>query len=384
MAIVATLGLGDDGPVVRHRADADSLAVLRCTGERLAAAAHPGVVAVRASRPTDDGGWELTTSHAGHPVASSRSTAAPWLAEVGARAAAVLADLHDRDVVHGRLRAEHLLVGPGGRVTLSGLGPDAAGRHPADDVAALGAVLEDLAAAAEAATGAPSARLEALRSVARGAGAEPATRRPSARRLAAELSALAATDGGRRPDRRRARLAVAGAVGTVVLLGLGLSEGFGGPGSTGRDGSPRAVDAAPSSTAPAVAEASCVARAGAPMTAAACEHAVVVQGGAVVVDGERSVVAEPADEVVVADWACAGGLRPAVLRPATDEVLVFSAAGGTGAREVEVATRVRGATALVAATGEDGCARLLVRRRHGDAVSVLDGSPGPGVAQGRG
>jgi hypothetical protein len=102
------------------------------------------------------------------------------------------------------------------------------------------------------------------------------------------------------------------------------------------------------------------------------------------VDGDRSVVAEPGDEVVVADWGCAGTPRPAVLRPATGEVLVLSTAGGTGGSVVEVATRVREATALAVSTDEDGCARLLVRRHGGDLVPVVDGSSEPGAAQGRG
>jgi hypothetical protein len=384
VAIVASLGLGDDGPVVRHRADPAHGEVLRRTGARLAQAAHPGVVVVRASRPTDDGGWELTTAHAGHPVAPSRGTGPAWLAEVGASAAATLADLHDRGIVHGRLRAEHVLVGSDGSVVLSGLGPDAAGGRPADDVAALGVVLEGLAAAAEAVGGIAPAALEGMRAVARGARAEPATRRPSARRLAAELAALAPADRGRSRHPGRTRLVVAGAAGTVLLLAVIWLVALGGPGPTEGDGGLSAAEVAPSTTATVPAEAPCAARARAAMTVAACGHDVTVQGGAVIVDGERSVVAEAGDEVVVADWGCAGRPRAAVLRPVTGEVLVLSTAGGTGGPVVDVAARVREATALVAGTDEDGCARLLVRRLGGDVVPVVDGSSEPGAAQGRG
>ncbi|MEO7443408.1 MAG: hypothetical protein ABIW46_07745, partial [Acidimicrobiales bacterium] len=59
--------------------------------------------------------------------------------------ATILADLHDRGVVHGGIDATHVLVTAEGRPILCSLGR---GGQPTDDVAALGAVMADLVATA--------------------------------------------------------------------------------------------------------------------------------------------------------------------------------------------------------------------------------------------
>ncbi len=79
-----------------------------------------------------------------------------------------------------------------------------------------------------------------------------------------------------------------------------------------------------------------------------------------VVDGARSVVGRPGDEVAVGDWDCDGALEPALLRAGTGEVLVFGPAAEGGARPVIGATRVPGATRLAIEAAPEGCAALGV------------------------
>ena len=77
------------------------------------------------------------------------------------------------------------------------------------------------------------------------------------------------------------------------------------------------------------------------------------------VDGRPAVVGRHGDEVLVADWGCAGRVRPAVLRPDTGEVLVYGPVDAPAGPVVERAERIDGATHL-AARVDDGCAALLV------------------------
>ena len=98
------LGIEDGVPVVGRRVGPDGRDRLCQTAAHLERAAHPGVVRVVASRPWEDG-WELVTEHGGLPVAAARWTSAVEVAALGAAVATILADLHEREVVHGRLDA---------------------------------------------------------------------------------------------------------------------------------------------------------------------------------------------------------------------------------------------------------------------------------------
>jgi hypothetical protein len=113
-----------------------------------------------------------------------------------------------------------------------------------------------------------------------------------------------------------------------------------------------------------------VAWTGLPLDAADCGHDVEVEVGAVVVDGERSAVGVAGDVVAVADWGCAGAPRPAVLRPSTGEVLVFSGPGAGGARHVEAAQRVPGARALTAVDDATACPQIVVELADGVTVTL--------------
>jgi hypothetical protein len=85
--------------------------------------------------------------------------------------------------------------------------------------------------------------------------------------------------------------------------------------------------------------------------------------GAVLVDGRRSVVGRRGDELLVGDWGCQG-VAPAVLRPATGEVLVYGPLGD-GPPVVVLAERVEGARGLSLGVDEGGCPTLSVLTDEG-------------------
>ncbi|HEY2998845.1 MAG TPA: hypothetical protein VGJ43_09750, partial [Acidimicrobiales bacterium] len=138
----AHLRLDDDagGPVVVKTAARGAEARLAAEAARLTRAVHPGVVAALPSPPT-----ELRTRYAGEPV-TAWTGPVTRVAGLGAAVATTLADLHDIGLVHGRLDATHILLGDDGRPRLCGFAPPTPmfEPSPADDVAALGAILADL------------------------------------------------------------------------------------------------------------------------------------------------------------------------------------------------------------------------------------------------
>ena len=360
--------LRDGAVVVRHRADGAEAEHLARVGERLAAAAHPGVVAVVRSGPEGDG-WELATVHAGTPLAPHSVTPAR-LATVASDVAATLGALHERGIVHGRLTAGRILVGADGHAVLCGLGPgeEATSSTPEDDVAALGRIVAEVAAGLVATAPGDDGTLGRLVAVAARAQADPPSRRPSAERLARDLRAGPDRPStAPRPRCRAARPRAAALAGALVIVVAGGALLLGGPEGEPAPASGAAQPQATSSTVAPRRAPPCVAREGSPVAAPDCGHRAVVEGPVVVVDEHRSVVGRAGDEVVVADWGCDGELRPAVLRPSTGEVLVLSAPGPDGGRAVELARRVPGATALEATTGADGCAA--------PQVAVEDGPP---------
>jgi hypothetical protein len=145
MDVHIRVDLDADGPVVIKSAVGMAAADrLQHERDRLRRAAHPGVVALVG--PAGDGA-ELRTRYAGEPV-SRWSGAVPAVAGLGAAVAVTLADLHALGVVHGRLDDGHILLGDDGRPRLCGFSPPPVDACPADDVAALGAVLADLLARA--------------------------------------------------------------------------------------------------------------------------------------------------------------------------------------------------------------------------------------------
>jgi hypothetical protein len=102
-----------------------------------------------------------------------------------------------------------------------------------------------------------------------------------------------------------------------------------------------------------------------------CADAVAISDGVVAVHGTRFAVGAPGDDVVVGDWDCDGIATPAVLRPSTGEVFVFSTWSGPGADvTVPSVARVSGGQHAVVQAAPAGCAHLAVERDDGTVVEV--------------
>lgn len=181
------------GPVaVKTAVNPEEVTRLAYEAARLRRAAHPGVVAVLDHQIVGDAQAELRTRYAGRSLDGWQGGLAR-LAGIGAAVAATLADLHELGIVHGRLAPSHVLVGMDGRPRLCGFAALDPG-VPADDVAALGRLLGQLAER----TGierrgtfgwrrAPFAERRAFEDVLAQATDPAPERRPSARSLAGSL-----------------------------------------------------------------------------------------------------------------------------------------------------------------------------------------------------
>jgi hypothetical protein len=370
MVLRTTVEVESGRAVVRQVADpgdAAGGARLTAKGERLRAVSGAGVVEVVRLGAAPGGGTELVTRHAGLPIDGGRLAGAGAAREVVRQLALALAELHTRGVAHGAVVAEHVLVGPGSAVRLCGLEPD--GGDVAQDLEQLGRLVERLAEALP--PGHPDRDpLVALG----GALADPQpSRRPSARRAAAALAELPRAGAAPGPARRRrsagAAAVAAGAVALVVVavvLGGAVVRRPSASAPARADRSdPTSRSTVGATTTTTLLPAPCVAAPAAPIAAAECGAAASVEGAVVTVDGHRAVVGRADDLVLVGDWGCEGPVRPALLRPATGEVLQFGAVDGDGAPEVVRAERVEGATALRAGLDRSGCAALFAVTEEG-------------------
>ena len=416
--------------VVKRATGVTAAARLRAEAERLVNAAHPGVVELLSSSGTDDR-WELWLAHAGRPLDVVGAMSVAQVARLVAAAAATLADLHERGVVHGRVDASHVLIGEHGRPVLCGLGAAAPGSTPADDVAALGGLLAALLGSAPDMEPIPERRWLPRRSwsgwerrslllVADHAAADPPTRRPTARRMAAAIAeavpgaavatlapaspvVTAPADASSPTDpmaslRATARTevarplphlpALAGALVGVLALGAGAlglvrRDSPDPPPVPVVDESSAAIAAAvtaptptttielPPTTTTTVPSVPCVVLSGTTAASGACVEPVRIAGTTVLVGTHRFEIGQPGDVVVLGDWDCDGGATPAVLRPETGEVFVFSAwAAASGAVVVPRIARVPDATDLRVEPDADGCAVLLAERADGSRQPV--------------
>jgi hypothetical protein len=390
------LVLDDGAAVIVKWGVGPRVAELRAEGARLARAAHPGVVSVLRSAG-DEATWELHLAHGGRPLSLLRPTTAEQVAELVAATAAIVADLHDQGTVHGRLSSSHVLVGPGNRVRLCGLGPGTTA-SPADDVAALGALLVELLGDREELEPLPERRWHrprgwsgvarrSLLTIADQAAAEPASRRPSARRLAASIVAAVPSAGlqpsapsgsgvqdssspSRRPTelagptaaqgrhRRGPAASLVGALAGTLVIGIAVL---------------RMGSATDPVQPPASARALCVRVPGA---TAPCADPVVVDGTTVRAGSSRFEVGQTGDVVALGDWDCDGGATPAVLRPSTGEVFVFPAWAGEADVRVPARARVSGAMRLLAVPDPErsGCTVLVAEGDGGVRSQVPVGA----------
>lgn len=405
---------GDPTAVVVKRAAGSGAADLRLEGERLRAAAHPGVVEVLSSSGSDDA-WELRLAHAGRPLATMGSLTTVQAAGLAASLAATLADLHDASIVHGRVEPAHVLISGQGHPVLCGFGPSTTA-SAADDVAGVGALLADLLGTATDMEPIPERRWRrrswagwdrrGLLLLADQACADPPSRRPTARRLAAAITATVPDALLRSPaatssaapsleedpiealrstvvatsDPARPRLPLlAGAAAAVVLVAVGGVRSLdpGGTGSTVptavRPTSTSTADLPPTTTTtrPEVPPRPCVVL---PGTAPGGCASVQVAGTTVLSGQVRYEVGEPGDELVLGDWDCDGAATPALLRPATGHVFVFPAWAVADDVVVPPAARVEGAIDLEVVRGPGGCADLVARTPSGAVPLDLEGA----------
>jgi tRNA A-37 threonylcarbamoyl transferase component Bud32 len=388
---------------------------LRHEAAILERARHPGVVEVVDIDDGDDA-TTLSTAWVGGGSLAAAEMAPRKLAGIGAVLAMTVADLHDRAIVHRGITSDHVLLDGLGRVVLVGFGDASSspgGSDTADDVAAIGAVLEaklptDGAALAKLRTS-PAERqvVERLRAVlARARDPEP-SRRPSARALSGLLTEIAGEPVGGRPIRLprptsadaaasvaphpfapayaalraafaqlRPRLAtraraIALALAATVIVGVAARTAL--ASGTPREPaisdttlvvpetiamSPTTTSATTRATSPRVWPTSVPCPQLAPrgerrdVDGDGCPEAVTVDGPQVVVDGTRYDVGAPGDAVAVADWDCDGSDTPAVVRPSTGEVFVFEGWATTEAPvPARLLDRVPGAIAPAAPDG---------------------------------
>lgn len=407
----------DGRPVVTKAGTGPDAAVIRAEAERLRAAAHPGVIELLDDGATTDG-WQHRTVHGGRPLDGIGRLPVEQAAAVVAATAETLADLHELGVVHGRVGPDHVLLGTSGRPQLCGLGPGGPGpdedgsaaARPADDVAALGALLRSLVGDDGEAEPIPERRWgrrrwggsarRSLLHLADQATAEPATLRPTARRLARTV--VEAVPEARLvppvepPEERRDRAAprhaapaattrgsrvlpAAAALTGVALLAVGVARAVDGP--TGPEHAPASTttavpatspapssapvpstsaDAAPTGPAPVPAGCPPVDRRGPDLDGDGCPDPVQVDGTTIAVGDRRFELARAGEVVVLGDWDCDGTVAPAALRPDTGEVFAFPRwPDGTEELEVEAVDRVPGATALVVEPVGAGCDGLV-------------------------
>src|SRR5258706_6945253 len=147
------VGIGLDGrPVAVKRASGPSASGrLAREAAALSAARHPGVVELLSVTLDGDEPSITTAWVAGGSIdaALARATPTPLLVGVVADAAMTISELHDRGIVHGRIDATHVLIAERGAV-VTGLAEASTDGQPADDVLALGHLLERITAGREA------------------------------------------------------------------------------------------------------------------------------------------------------------------------------------------------------------------------------------------
>lgn len=197
MVIAVRTERGPDGLEVVKEADSDEDRVrLADEAAVLRRAAHPGVVEVVEASDS-----VLRLRHCGSPL-SRLGPVAPDHAAAIVRAVAETVDaLHRQRIVHRRLDADHVVVSERGRPHLVGFGAagDGDADEIADDVAALGALLEHLLdAGADALWSTPhrgvraatrrKRAMSAFRTAAASAQRHDAAQRPSAHQFATAIS----------------------------------------------------------------------------------------------------------------------------------------------------------------------------------------------------
>ncbi len=217
--------------------------------------------------------------------------------------ASVVADLHDAKIAHGELIASHIIKGPDQRPVLCGFGRSTplSAESQAADLDSLATLLDTLATDLDDENGARVATVSAA--LHRGS--------ISARVATARLDALLAIDTPLAPARHVSRRVLASAAaGAVLAMAFAATAGV----RSGRTHSaaPSTIAAFTTTTPDTTAPPTTVLPLPAP-------------GAPTLINqGRHYALGQPGDLAVVGDWDCDGTETPALLRPATGEVAVFS------------------------------------------------------------
>ncbi|MCP4087520.1 MAG: hypothetical protein GY745_21105 [Actinomycetia bacterium] len=357
----AEVVLADDGPRQRWTGHGptsrDQLARLVERLDRLAGLAVPVVVATHVGEPS-----VVDLSWSGPTTLASMAVAEPARArELLATVAGIVQAAHRRGVGHGRIEPASISIEPGGRPVLTGFDPDFdLTEEGADaDADAISRLANELLTALPRVGFRRVDReaIAALRAV-----AEP---RPH---TIAELVTLTESTGrssGHRSPRRApppgspglaaAVVVVVGAALAAVTLTRSPPEPVATPpttstNTTGRPAPPpTAVNRCPAIDGP-----------GADIDGDGCLESVTVDGTLVSSGAASWQVGTDGDQIVVGDWDCDGKATPAVLRPATGAVFVFSSWADRTPVSVAPSELSPGLAELwVDDPDGDGCHRLL-------------------------
>jgi hypothetical protein len=316
-----------------------------------------------------------------------------WVARGVAEA---LADLHRAGSAHGAVDARHVAV-EGEAVRL--VPPAAAPSSAAEDVRSLGALINELLAAAPRPSRAAVRGRVSLRSRVRALVLRLRRRRPGllavppAAGTLAEIARLALgpdAEPGAEPQRPRPAPPTAAALAVMLAHRIPSARPPGGQPPPPGPPPSRAAARSPAPPLPRLVRhslaalpvvalvgsgawlaASIRARTARPPQAAPAPARTGFDRGVLTTPDGRFALGRADDVVLQGDWLCRGSPLPALLRPATGEVFVFDrwpeSAEDVPGRALGV---VAGATALEEVPTDDGACPALAAVRNGDLVLI--------------
>jgi tRNA A-37 threonylcarbamoyl transferase component Bud32 len=328
--------------------ESDDAARLLVEAEVLQRISHPGAVEYvdHQSEPT----VQLVTMCAGTDPCDRQPPRGADITSALAAVVSVVADLHDAKIAHGGLITAHIINGPDRRPVLCGFGraTPLSAESEAADLNALATLLDGLTADVD------DEHQPGVATVS----AELRQGSITARVATARLDALHASDTPLAPARQGSRRVLAAAAVGVLAIAIAATAGS-------RSGP--MISAAPSTTAAVTTTT--------PHTTAPASTALPVPSpGAptLINQGRLYALGRPGDLAVVGDWNCDGTETPALLRPATGEVAVFSEwpepKAGIAAQHIVV---VAGARSLEI-DDQAPCIVLRVRTANGSVLIPLE------------
>jgi hypothetical protein len=351
---------GDQLVALKRASDADSQARLAHEAEILCELEHPGVIRFvdwqPGPEPTLATVFVGPENWAGHPP-NTLEDILTGIAELSA----IVADLHTAGICHGDVQAEHVLVGSKGLPVLCGFGAAQAvsddGRQTdRDQLLALARHLgrnlpPDQQARLHAALPAVSDPEHSFREAVRILDAHVANPPPARRWV---------------PERQQVRHGVIAAATLVVVVVVAMTV-FGNDQPASQ--APTTSQAPATSQTPTTSQApdlDTVTSTAPPVELFTGDPAISAQ---VVIthDGRQYGLGAEGDLVTVGDWNCDGTPTLAALRPATGEVVVFSAWPTSGAT-LTPSHRVIVADALEFITDSSPCPELRIRTAFGSQL----------------